>query len=108
MTRRRMIVVGAWLLGVLVVTGQNVLGYEVIAVHDGGSIGGTVTFSGLRPVSAPVSISKDQDICGKTEKRDESLVVGENQGIQNVVVSLMNVQRGKRFPTTSVILDQKD
>lgn len=66
--RRRTIVVSVWLLGMLAVTAQDGLSYEVITVHDGGTIDGTVTFSGQRPVSASVSISKDQDICGKTEK----------------------------------------
>jgi plastocyanin len=86
----------------------NVLGYEVVTVRDEGSIRGTVTFSGTPPVREPVVISKDQEVCGKTEKRDESLVVGDNRGVQNAVVSLMNIQRGKRFSTTKAILDQKD
>lgn len=41
-------------------------------------------------------------------ERDESLVLGENQGIQNAVVSVVNIERGKRFSTKSVMLDQKE
>jgi len=96
-----------WLIG-LVVTTANVLAYEGITVHGGGSIHGTVLFAGTPPVAALVTISKDQEVCGKTEKKDESLIVGSNRGVQNAVVSLENVQRGKRFATKNVVLDQKE
>jgi hypothetical protein len=107
--RQRIGIAGVWTgLAVLMITTGNVFGYEVISVRDGGSIGGTVTFAGTAPTAEPVVTSKDQEVCGKTEKRDESLVIGENRGVQNAVVSLVNIQKGKRFPVTKAVVDQKD
>jgi plastocyanin len=99
---------GAWLTVVVLMTMGNVLGYEVISVRDGASMQGTVRFLGTPPTAEPVIISKDQEVCGKTEKRDESLVVSDNHGVQNAVVSLVNIERGKRFSTTKAVVDQKD
>lgn len=97
---------GVWLVILLV---QPVVGsgYEIITVTDGGSITGTVQYQGPRPTAEVLSISKDQEICGKTEKVSESLIVGANQGVQNAVVSLVNMQKGKRPVLKNVTLDQK-
>ena len=104
---RQTIGVSLWML-MSTVTGSHSFAYETMTVHAGGSIAGTVKFHGTRPTPEPVNISKDQDVCGKTEKVNETLILGDNQGIRNVVVSLVNVQKGKPFSSKSVILDQKD
>jgi plastocyanin len=96
------------MLWISTVTVPSSFAYEVITVHDGGSIAGIVKFHGTPPVPEPVNISKDQEVCGKKEKVNETLILGENQGIQNVVVSVVNVQEGKRFSQKNAILDQKD
>jgi len=83
-------------------------GYEVIEVKDGGTISGEVKFAGNPPTPEKIATTKDQDVCGKTEKVNEALLVGPNKGIQNVVVSLTNVQKGKKMPETGATLDQKD
>lgn len=82
--------------------------YEVITVVDGGSIAGRVVFTGTVSTPQKLEISKDQDVCGKTEKFDESILVGDNGGLQNVVVSLVNIQKGKGFTDSPSILDQQD
>lgn len=82
--------------------------YEVIDVKDGGTISGEVKFAGTPPTPEKVPVTKDQEVCGKTEKIDESLIVGENKGIQNVVVSIVDIQKGKKMPETGATLDQKD
>src|SRR5439155_20280731 len=83
-------------------------GYEAIDVKDGGTVSGEVKFAGNPPTPEKIAVTKDQDVCGKTEKVNESLLVGPNEGIQNVVVSLTNVQKGKKMPEAGATLDQKD
>jgi plastocyanin len=83
-------------------------GYEVVEVTDGGTISGEVKFAGEPPVPAKVEVTKDQEVCGKTEKIDESLVVGPNKGIKDVVVSIRNIQKGKKLPDQGAVLDQRD
>lgn len=82
--------------------------YEVIDVKDGGTISGEIKFSGTPPTPEKIATTKDQEVCGKTEKVNESLLVGANKGLQNVVVSISNIQKGKKMPDTGATLDQKD
>jgi len=82
--------------------------YEATEVKDGGTISGEVKFSGTPPTPEKLTPTKDTEVCGKTEKVDESLLVGANKGIQNVVVSISNIQKGKKMPEAGGTLDQKD
>ena len=68
-------------------------GYSVVAVDDGGSISGTVSFLGTVPPSRTVAISDDVEACGTSiEVRD--LAVGSGGGLANVVVSLTDITSG--------------
>jgi plastocyanin len=87
---------------------SQVQGYEAMEVANGGSIVGTVAFAGDAPVPVKLEITKDQAACGKTEKVDESLLVGSDNGLQNVVVSIANIEKGKKMPAEGPTLDQKD
>ena len=87
---------------------SGVWAYEAIDVKDGGTVSGEVKFSGNPPTPEKIATTKDQEVCGKTEKVNESLLVGANKGIQNVVVSISNIQKGKKMPETGGTLDQKD
>jgi plastocyanin len=82
--------------------------YEATDVKDGGTISGEVKFSGTPPTPEKIATTKDQEVCGKTEKVNEALLVGSNKGLQNVVVSISNIQKGKKMPDTGATLDQKD
>lgn len=93
-------------LQVLAVAGGGA--YEVVDVSNGGTITGEVKFAGDPPTPAKLEVTKDQEVCGKTEKVDESLLVGPDKGIKNVVVSLQGIQRGKPLPTQGAVLDQKE
>lgn len=83
------------------------LGYDAGAVSNGGSISGTITFAGDAPEVKPVEVTKDTKVCAQTQKYDESLVVGENKGIKNAVVSIANISNGKDFGE-AMVLDQKE
>lgn len=99
-------IVRVWLIS-LFFTPVVVSGYEIITVTDGGSIQGTVKYQGPYQAAEVLNISKDQEVCGKTEKVSESLIIGANHGVQNAVVSLADVQKGKRPILKNVMLDQK-
>lgn len=81
-------------------------GYEVIEVREGGMISGEVTFVGTLPVPEEIMVLRDREVCGK-EKINEALQVGPHKGIQNVVVSILNIQRGKQWGEGSVV-EQKE
>ncbi len=81
--------------------------YDAGAVSGGGSISGTVKFAGTAPEPKPIEVTKDTAVCAKTPKFEESLVVGEGNGLKNVVVSITNISSGKEFGD-AMALDQKE
>jgi hypothetical protein len=71
--------------------------YQVIAVADGGTITGTVKWTGPQPHLTTLLITKDPQICDpeSTKRRDlERLIVRPQGGVANTVVYLANVARG--------------
>jgi plastocyanin len=89
--------------------GPYVSSYAATNVLSGGSIAGTVTYSGKAPAPKKLAVTKDTQVCGKAEHMDESLVVGANGGVKNVVVSIKGIKAGKGLETmgASFVLDQK-
>jgi len=87
--------------------------YTVITVQNGGTISGTVKWSGpaVKPPSVP--ITKNPEVCDPegTKVRDmERLVIGPDQGVENTVVYLKNITQGKAMdlPESRRTLDQKN
>ena len=88
-------------------------GYRVISVTDGGTISGTIKWSGpaLRQLDFPVT--KDPQICdpdGKKTVSLERLIVGPEGGVANTIVYLKNISAGKalELPEQRRHLDQKE
>lgn len=83
--------------------------YTTAPVVAGGTVSGTITYAGTAPAPKKLEVTKDVAICGKEGHVDESLIVGANKGIQNVVVSIKGVKQGKGMETlgASFVLDQK-
>lgn len=86
--------------------------YQVIAVDNGGTITGTVKWSGALPKMTAVLVNKDVEVCDPQgqKKRDlERLIVGANGGVANTVVFLKNVSKGKAMdlPETRQSLNQR-
>src|SRR5579885_612973 len=86
--------------------------YQVISVTDGGTIKGVVKWSGPQPHLAKFQITKDPQICDpeSAKTRDlERLIIGADGGVENTVVYLKDVSRGKAFdlPEARRFLDQK-
>ncbi|HWO43783.1 MAG TPA: carboxypeptidase regulatory-like domain-containing protein [Candidatus Eisenbacteria bacterium] len=75
-------------------------------VKDGGSISGTVKFKGTAPAPKKLDINKDKEVCGKTPKVDQSLVVKDGN-LANAVVMITDIKKGKKVETKKVVLDQE-
>lgn len=74
--------------------------YQTITVNDGGTITGSVKWSGPVPKIAPIVINKDTEVCDPQaqKKRDlERLVVAANGGVANTVVFLKDIKKGKEM-----------
>jgi hypothetical protein len=74
--------------------------------QDAGSLSGRVTFAGTPPPRKKIDVTKDQEVCGKSEIYDESLVVGPDKGVKNVVITVVGA-KGGAFASQKVELDQK-
>jgi hypothetical protein len=86
--------------------------YRVVSVTDGGTISGTVKWSGPVPHTLDFPITKDPQICDPDSKKTtdlERLIVGPQGGVANTVVYLKNISSGKAMdlPVQRRHLDQK-
>ena len=81
--------------------------YEAVAVTDGGTLSGTVTYEGTPPPPTKIEVTKDPEVCGK-EKMAPNLVIGQGNGIANVVVTVQ-ATKGKKAepPAQNPVFDQK-
>lgn len=72
--------------------------YRVVTVTDGGSISGSVKWSGQVPHALDFPISKDPQVCDPDSKKTvdlERLVIGPQGGVANTVVYLKDISSGK-------------
>ena len=75
-------------------------GYSVVSVANGGTMKGTVKWSGPEPHPVGFPITKDPQICDPDshKTRDlERLVIGPQGGVANTVVYIKNISSGKAF-----------
>lgn len=109
MRRVNITIVWTFLLGVTSVLAQD---YKVISVTDGGTVSGTVKWSGVVPRTAEFPITKDVQVCDPDNKKTadlERLVIGPQGGVANTVVYLKDIKAGKAMdlPEQRRHLDQK-
>ena len=72
-----------------------------------GDIVGKVKYAGTAPAPAKIQVTKDQAVCGKAEHIDETLLVGPDKGVKNVVVNISDPRDGKKYvPAAKPSLDQ--
>jgi hypothetical protein len=86
--------------------------YQVVSVTNGGTITGSVKWSGVMPRQASLVITKDPQICdpeGHKTRDLERLIVGAQGGVANTVVFLKDISRGKAMdlPAQRQFLNQK-
>ncbi len=75
-------------------------------VKDGGSISGTVKFKGTAPAPKKLDVGKDKEVCDKSPKMDQTLIVKDGN-LANAVVTITDIKSGKKMDTKKVTLDQK-
>jgi plastocyanin len=96
------------LVGLVALPFSDLLAYTGGDVKDGGTISGTVKFAGAAPAPKKLDVSKDKEVCGKSGKTDQSLVVSGGN-LVNAVVSITDIKTGKKIDTTKKVkLDQKE
>ena len=86
--------------------------YKVVTVTDGGTISGTVKWSGSVPRPLEFPVTKDPQICDPDSRKNvdlERLIIGPQSGVANTVVYLKDISRGKAMdlPEQRRHLDQK-
>jgi Polysaccharide lyase family 4, domain II len=70
--------------------------YEVTSVSGGGTIAGHVVFRGAVPTKKIIP-TKDVEVCGGP-REDPLIEVGPDQSVQDAVIYLAQVEKGKAWP----------
>jgi len=109
-SRCQLLILAFWLAAACAAFSQS--NYKVIAVTGGGTISGTVKWSGPVPRALDFPITKDETICDPESKKTvdlERLIVGPQGGVANTIVYLKNITSGKAIdlPEQRRHLDQK-
>jgi hypothetical protein len=74
--------------------------YQVVNVQHGGTITGTVKWSGPEPHLSRFPITKDPQICDPDSQKTrdlERLEIGAHGGVANTVVFIKEIPKGKTF-----------
>ncbi len=76
-------------------------------VENGGIVNGRITFEGTPPPPRMLTVDEDTEACGG-DRPSEELLVNKSGGIKNVVLSIEDIQSGKKwgFPE-EFVYDQK-
>ncbi len=69
--------------------------YEVVAVPDGGTIKGKVSFLGTAPTKKIIP-DKDASVCGGV-REDPEVLVGADKGVQEAIVYVKKLDKGKAW-----------
>src|SRR6266498_1859478 len=82
--------------------------YDVVDVPDGGAVPRRVIFAGTIPDLPPLVLSKDREVCGAAAFPQTLRVAAGNRGVENTVVALEGINRGKAPPANKPTLDNHD
>jgi len=82
-------------------------GYQGGAVSDGGTISGTVSYSGAPVEAETVEVDKDPEVCGDSIEISPLQVDGSG-GLANVAVRITDISSGKPLDTlgSDFVMDQ--
>ena len=70
------------------------------AAQTWGNLKGRFVYDGAAPAAAPITITKEIEVCGKHKLVDETVVVGEDGGLKNVA-ALLYLADGESVPIHS-------
>ncbi len=84
--------------------------YREVAVADGATLTGQVTFEGETPRSIELLITRDFEVCGMGSRERREVDVAETGGLRAVVVFITAIDAGKPWPEApdGYVLDQRD
>jgi hypothetical protein len=87
--------------------------YSVVTVTDGGTISGTVKWTGAKPTPPALPITKNADVCapqGQKTRDLERIIIASDGSVENTVVYLKGISKGKAMdlPEVRRSLDQKN
>jgi hypothetical protein len=77
------------------VSGNAFADYQIVSVTDGGTIKGVAIWKGKVPMIPPLDVKADMDTCGETVPSPVLKVDPKSKGLQNVLVYLEQVEKGK-------------
>ena len=97
----------AIVLSIFVIGPITAWAYEEAAVSNGGTVTGTVQFSGEPPPPTPFELRRypDQVYCGALSDGSgyrllREVAVGAQQGLKDVIVTIESIEKGKPFELT--------
>jgi hypothetical protein len=93
----RSLALAAGLAVAVLATSGPAAAYEAVTVADGGGIKGKVVFNGTPPPKKKVIPTKDKEACGSGVREVDQIVVGGDKGVQDAVVYLKDVAKGKAW-----------
>jgi hypothetical protein len=87
--------------------------YQVVTVTDGGTISGTVKWTGTKPQPVTLPITKNPDVCapnGQKTRDLERIIIAPDGAVANTVVYLKDISKGKAMdlPEPRRSLNQKN
>jgi hypothetical protein len=77
--------------------------YETVTVTNGGTIDGVISLAGAAPAGATLKVTKNQDYCGVSIP-DPTYTIGAGGGLENVIVYLKDITKGKAAPAEPIAL----
>jgi len=84
---------------------QILYAYSEIPVENGGELTGTITFNGKPPVNQLSKVVLNPEYCGNTVYEETYSVNPQNQGLENVVISIEGIEKGKKANDLPVVLE---
>ncbi len=94
---RRSALITAALAAVLLSPAPQAAGYEVVAVSDGGTIRGKVTFTGSPPPPRKEIRTKNPEVCGTGEFEVPQMELAADKAVGEAVVYLKGVEKGEAW-----------
>jgi hypothetical protein len=79
--------------------------YEGIVVLKGGELAGSIKTKGAAPENDIHKVIHNPEYCGASISEDTYLVNPENNGLQNAVISLEGITRGKKHEPATLVLE---
>jgi len=84
----------------LLSVGALAQGYEAVEVKNGATVKGTVKFLGAVPADETITVTKNPEVCGTTQKRGKYVI--NNGRVKNAVVWIDGVSKGKPLQKSAV------